>query len=282
MDAACTSLTFSPTGELLATTHVDYLGVFLWMNKTLYTHVSLKPITDSDHVPIMDLPSGTHEAKDVMEVEEDEEEVEEFESAKQIEDLITKSKLASSRWQNLLNIDVIKKRNKPKEPPKTSTAPFFLPTIPSLDIRFDLSNLEKEKEEESASKNQLLTQTVFGKMLRETENLNNFRDVFEKLKNMGPSAIDFEINNLSAVIEHSEILLLQFMKMIKFIFDTKLDFELAQAYLALFLKVHGETIIGNNKLRNYLNELQDGQIGGWKQLQNLLFYNLSVIKELKS
>lgn len=253
------------------------------MNKTLYTHVSLKPITDLQHVPLMDLPSGAREQDKGMEIDDDEEEEPEaFESAQQIENLITKSNLANSRWQNLLNIDLIKKRNKPKEPPKASTAPFFLPTVPSLDIRFDFSDVAKEKEKENSSKISLLTSTVFGKLLNESTVSNNYNVVFEKLKSMGPSSIEFEIKNLSAEIEHSEILLLQFMKMIKFVFDNNVDFELAQAYLALFLKVHGETIMNSRTLKNYLEELKDGQLNGWQRLQDLLFYNLSVIKELKS
>ena len=38
------------------------------------------------------------------------------------------------RWLNLLNLDVIKAKNKPKAPPKKpKAAPFFLPTIPGLE-----------------------------------------------------------------------------------------------------------------------------------------------------
>lgn len=38
-DVACVSLNMSPTGEVLATAHVDYLGVYLWVNRTLYNKV---------------------------------------------------------------------------------------------------------------------------------------------------------------------------------------------------------------------------------------------------
>ena len=45
-----TSLTMSPANDRLATTHVGDLGVYLWVNKTLYGHVPLKPLTQ-DFLP---------------------------------------------------------------------------------------------------------------------------------------------------------------------------------------------------------------------------------------
>ena len=77
-----------------------------------------------------------------MEVEEEEDGDPAFASPEQIaEDLITLANLPSSRWQNLLNLDVIKARNKPKnaQVQKPRDAPFFLPTISGLETKFDLS-----------------------------------------------------------------------------------------------------------------------------------------------
>jgi len=43
-----------------------------------------------------------------------------------------------SKWATLLNLETIKQRNKPKEAPKApERAPFFLPTLPGTDARFD-------------------------------------------------------------------------------------------------------------------------------------------------
>lgn len=47
MERPCTSLSMSPTGDFLATTHVGELGVFLWANRLLYERVFLKPIDKS-------------------------------------------------------------------------------------------------------------------------------------------------------------------------------------------------------------------------------------------
>lgn len=44
VEQPCTSLSMSPTGDYLATTHIGELGVFLWANRLLYERVFLKPI----------------------------------------------------------------------------------------------------------------------------------------------------------------------------------------------------------------------------------------------
>lgn len=56
MDAPPTSIALSPSGDFLCSTHVDDLGIYLWSNRTLYSHVSLRPLP-SDHTPsVMALP----------------------------------------------------------------------------------------------------------------------------------------------------------------------------------------------------------------------------------
>ena len=61
-------------------------------------------------------------------------------------ELVTLTLLPRSRWQTLLNLEVIQQRNKPKEPPKPpEKAPFFLPTLPGVEHRFDLAQVEQEK-----------------------------------------------------------------------------------------------------------------------------------------
>lgn len=63
----------------------------------------------------------------------------EVRGAKENADLILLSDHPVSRWANLLSMDVIRQRNKPREPPnKPQAAPFFLPTIQGLEFKFDL------------------------------------------------------------------------------------------------------------------------------------------------
>ncbi|XP_076239663.1 WD repeat-containing protein 36 [Calliopsis andreniformis] len=279
---ACISLHFSPTGEFLATAHVSNVGIYLWSNRTLYSHISLKAINKNDPIPMIGLPGSVVEIND-SEEEEDTEPEPEYISPEQLDrDLITMSGLANSRWQNLLNIDIVKKRNKPKEPPKApENAPFFLPTIPSLDLKFDFSDVKNaEANKKIITHPDLQNLTFFGKSLLAVED-GEYKDVIEKLKSMSPSSIDFEIQSLSADEKTSNTLLLQFMKMIYQMIEKKRDFELSQAYLSVFLKWHGTTITETESLRNYLSTLQELQLKNWNLLQNILFYNLSVVEALK-
>lgn len=198
-------------------------------------------------------------------------------------DLITMSAVAQSRWQNLLDIDIIKRRNKPQQPPKApETAPFFLPTIPSLQLRFDFSDVKTADKTEtprvrSASQNL----TSFNKSLQSTTMTDNFSEVIEKLKAMKPSDIDFEIQSLSLDESSAELSTLQFMKMLHYMIKRQTDFELSQAYLAVFLKWHGIAISQNETLQDYLRKIQDAQMKNWLTLREKLFYNLSVVQNLK-
>ncbi|XP_063221532.1 WD repeat-containing protein 36 [Bacillus rossius redtenbacheri] len=284
-ESPCTSLSFSPTGSLLATTHVNYLGVYLWFNRTLYSHVSLKPVDPEAEPQLVDLPSSlgkpTSEENHVPVPEEPE-----FTSAQQINKmLITLSTLSTSRWQNLLNLDVIKRRNKPKEPPKApKAAPFFLPTLPSLEMRFDLSDaVQKAGVDESRTfleVNQNLT--VFGKLLSKSAETDNFDPVLEKLMSMGPSAIDLEVSLLAPAAGGSVALMLQFMRLIDHMLDSRRNFELAYSYLGLFLKRHEDTVASEPELRTHASILREQQLSGWQDLQNKMLYNLCVVQALKT
>lgn len=248
----------------------------------MYSHISLKGINKDDPIPTIGLPGSIIEVTDTNEDEFTEPELDYVSPAQLQENLITMSGLAHSRWQNLLNIDIIRKKNKPKEPPKApESAPFFLPTIPSLEVKFDLSGVkDTEVNKKLIIHPELENLTLFAKSLLSIKD-PQFEEVIEKLKNMSPSSIDFEIRSLSADEKTSNTLLLHFMKMIYHMMEKKMDFELAQAYLAVFLKCHGTTITEDETLRNYLDALRKIQTKSWFVLRDKLFYNLSVVQALK-
>ncbi|KAI3362543.1 hypothetical protein L3Q82_012817, partial [Scortum barcoo] len=145
----------SPTGDFLATAHVDSLGVYLWSepitsqdfaanhklssyrtNKSLCGPVGLRPLP-ADYQPAEETLLGV--TADDSEQEVTSEEVDDaYKSAEQLgAELITLSLLPESRWKSLLHLDTIKRRNKPVAPPAApAAAPFFLPTLPGLTPRF--------------------------------------------------------------------------------------------------------------------------------------------------
>ncbi len=117
---APTSICFSPTSEFLATTHVDQLGIYLWSNKSLYSHVPLKQL-DEDYEPeaLILMPntnthmgqndSGLGESMSTGGDEDDLNDYKNYTSPEQIDfELITLSLLPESRWKNLVYLDIIK------------------------------------------------------------------------------------------------------------------------------------------------------------------------------
>ncbi|KAL8697065.1 MAG: hypothetical protein Q9224_002488, partial [Gallowayella concinna] len=144
VESPCTALAFSDTGEYLATAHADSVGISLWNNRTLFTHVPTRMIGDDEIIPVT-LPTTSGErgqgllaaAFDEPEKEsEDEEDLlldqpppppPSIDSLSN--DLVTLSLVPKARWQTLLHLQTIKARNKPTEPPKApEKAPFFLPS----------------------------------------------------------------------------------------------------------------------------------------------------------
>ncbi|XP_057327342.1 WD repeat-containing protein 36-like [Microplitis mediator] len=292
---ACISLHFSPTSEFLVTAHMNNVGIYLWSNRTLYSHVSLKALPSNYSIPLVGLPkiasapNNDSEPENMQVVDEQDDDENKYISPDQLaSNLITMSSLANSRWQNLLNIDIIKKRNKPIEPPKApESAPFFLPTIPSLEVEFDLSDVNKNKDIDNNSKllipNNFSNLTSFGKMLKDTidNDDNDFSKIIERLKVLGPSSIDLQVQSLSSDPTCSVEIMLQFLKMIKHMMMSNRDFELSQSYLGIFLKIHGTAIQNDEKLFKYLSKLSTVQRNSWNLLREKLFYNISVVQYLK-
>lgn len=295
MESACTSLSISPTGDFLATAHVNCLGIFLWANKTLYSHIALRSINPLSTAPYIDLPISmqNNDANDLttdlteLKLEEGEELYVDYKSPLQInEELITMSTLAESRWQNLLNIDIVKKRNKPIAPPKKpKQAPFFLPTVAGLDLQFDTSAISTNGDADNSKllmPENFQNLTKFGVLLRDTIDSGNYQQCVDYILNIGPSMIDFEIKSLHPDGGGSILLMLQFMKMIEFMLNTNLNFELSQTYLGVFLKSHGKIIVEHKILKDYLNDLELAQEKGWKILEEKLLYGLGVVSNLRN
>lgn len=296
MSQPCVSITMSPTGDFLATAHVDFLGVYLWANKSLYEHISLRAVDPNSEPATMELPNMTSfEHKndlvalmDLVKIEdEDEGELinSEYKSPEQIEDgLITMSSQAESKWKNILSLDLIKKRNKPKEPlKKPKQAPFFLPTVAGLDIQFDVDGVAQDDDGSKIIKTTTLTNlTSFGAALKKSDENGDFTNAIDYINNLGPSMIDYEIKSLSPLSGGSVGLMVKFYRMILDMFNRNTCFELAQAYLALSLKVHEELLTENQELIDILGEVEKVQNSSWETIESQLFYGIGVVSNLRN
>ncbi|KAJ3581142.1 hypothetical protein NHX12_017000, partial [Muraenolepis orangiensis] len=240
-ETAAVSVSLSPNGDFLSSSHVDSLGIYLWSNKSVYSLISLCPLP-SDYEPMtVSLPgsSPSHD-EDVQEVGDEEEDKMAsacWESREQLDRrLVTMTSLPESRWRNLFNLDIVKRRNQPQQPPKrAAAAPFFLPTVSGLQPSFQASE-DPENQTKVLALGALAQKTAFGVALETALDDGNYCAPLSLLKTLGPSAVDLELRGLSSDLGPTSQFLLAFLRMVEAMLEERRDFDLAQAYLALFLK----------------------------------------------
>ncbi|XP_068154216.1 WD repeat-containing protein 36 [Drosophila tropicalis] len=299
VERPCISLTMSPNGDFLATAHVNLLGIYLWANKTLFNQISLRSIDPREAAPYVGLPTTVCNAMELedaieeLDINDDDKHHNEgelinatYETPKQLApELITLSGQAASRWQNLLDLELIKKRNKPKAPPKTpKQAPFFLPTVSGLEMRFDVgANVPTSTDGSRVLQTKNLSNlTTFGQLLEETSTSNEFSAVVKHITELGPSMVDFEIKSLHPEAGGTMLAMLQFLKMIEFMFTTNLNFELAQSYLSVYLRSHGLSLTHSTELVQALRSISLAQEEAWERVESKLVYGIGVVAALRN
>lgn len=276
-------VSLSPTGDFLATAHVDSLGVYLWTNKSLCGPVGLRPLP-ADYQPAVEMLPG-------VTVDEPEEEVmseevdEEYISADQLGvELVTLSLLPESRWKSLLHLDNIKRRNKPVAPPAApAAAPFFLPTLPGLTPRFT-SPMATEQETQSKllGWGSLAQRSEFSSGLESALQSGSFDHPVRLLKDCGPAALSVELTNLTSEEGGASSLLLAFIQMIDSMLASGRDFDLAHAYLALFLKLHLRSLSQDSVAMTALLRLSSRLEAGWAELRASFDQSLCLLTYAKS
>lgn len=97
-----------------------------------------------------------------------------------VDEMISLSGLPKSRWQTLLNLEAIKKRNKPKEAPKApEKAPFFLPTLAGPTPKFLNATTSKVEDATMGKASKVVriadmeVLTEFSRLLRECDAQND-------------------------------------------------------------------------------------------------------------
>ncbi|XP_023219770.1 WD repeat-containing protein 36-like [Centruroides sculpturatus] len=295
VSSPCTSLAMSPTGEYLATVHIDDLGIYLWANYTLYSPVILQPLANDYEPLLLKLPTisleDTPRTNNDEELEESSDEeidmnVEEYVSPEQIaEHLVTLSLLPRSRWCNLLNLNYIKQRNKPKEPPSApKNAPFFLPVVSGLEPKFVVEEKTSEENKEQDSKirtAKLQSLSKFGEMVLIAVKKEEYLKVIEEMMKMSTSSIDLEIRSLAPLGGGSIDLLLNFMKAINESLKSKRNFEFIESVLSLFIKVHEKILIAEPILLEYAEILSHTSVQVCCDLQKKINYSLCILNFLR-
>ncbi|BFG14350.1 hypothetical protein CerSpe_006240 [Prunus speciosa] len=293
VDVSITALSLSPNMDVLATAHVDQNGVYLWVNQSMFSGASkVDSYASGKEVVSVKLPSVS--STKGSQNEDFDEPIAENPQSKdalafttrdlQIPDLVTLSLLPKSQWQSLINLDIIKERNKPIEPPKKpERAPFFLPSVPSIsgDILFKPSGSAEEEakgdEVEDTRIKSGLAPSQFVQLLHSSAEMKNFSAFTDYIKSLSPSTLDMELRMLQIVDEDEQEpekrpelfsieLLLDY-----FIHETSCrnNFDFVQAVIKVFLKIHGETIRCQSRLQDKARKLLDIQSKTWQKVENL-------------
>ena len=175
-------------------------------------------------------------------------------------DVTTLSLVPRSRWQTLLHLDVIRERNKPKEAPKApEKAPFFLPALVQAKkedpdarrvgvIPMPLAESEFNADASAPSQSRLSKfdaaaagrTSQFTLLLHAGSKTGGYADFIEHFKTLPPAAADIEIRSLQLTAPYDE--LVAFVNALTARLDTKRDYEVVQAWMAVFLRCHGEVI----------------------------------------
>lgn len=310
MDVAITALSLSPNMDVLATTHVDQNGVYLWVNQAMFSGgISIDAFASGKEVVHVNLPLvSSNEGSNDMDVDETTTHSSPSKSIaskafsdQRIPDLVTLSLLPKTQWQSLINLDMIKIRNKPIEPPKKpEKVPFFLTTAPSLsgDIIFKSSAVtnedgadEKANEDNNASiiksgsrkKTSSLPPSEFLQRLQSSADAKNFSAFTEYVKGLSPSSLDMELRMLQIIdddvdddddhenrVKRPELLSIELL-LDFFIHEVsqRTNFEFIQALIRVFLKIHGETIRRRPDLREKAWTLLEAQSEVWQKVDKL-------------
>ncbi|CAH9085598.1 unnamed protein product [Cuscuta epithymum] len=297
VDIAITALSLSPNMDVLATTHADQNGVYLWVNQAMFSGASsFESYGSGKEVVRVKMPSISsveeacqdNDGKDtVIKTQEKFLDSSHFvTSDQQIPDLVTLSLLPKSQWQSLINLDIIKERNKPIEPPKKpEKAPFFLPSIPSFsgEILFKPNEeVAKEKvsqdgEQEEVRRQPNLPVSQFLHVLQSSAESQNFSAFTNYIKSLSPSMLDMEMRVLQLIDDEEDVVMerqeLYFIELLLDYFIHEIscmsNFEFIQALIRLFLKIHGEVIRCKPQLREKAQKLLEIQSSVWRRVDKL-------------
>ncbi|KAJ6021676.1 hypothetical protein N7540_007180 [Penicillium herquei] len=307
----CVSLAMSSTGEFLATAHAGSIGISLWSNRSLFMPVSTKNL-DEDLIEDVGVPTTSGESgaglveAAFMEIEDSDETDGPVLMNEQLQkDMVTLSLVPKSKWQALVHLDSIKERNRPKEAPKApEKAPFFLPSMLQPQSAQDSAANTLAAENGSLTQNMAaersrLSKTSTGisgfdsttsRHLLSGHESGDFDPLVEHLKTLSPALADLEIRSLDPRARHGFSELSAFVNALTIRLKLRRDFELVNAWMAVFLKIHADTVAlcshqdesENRLLRDALTSWAHEQQQEGKRLAELVGYCRGVVGFLRS
>lgn len=246
--------------------------------------------------------AGLIEAAFVEPTEEDETDGPVLTTDQLSKDMMTLSLVPKSRWQALVHLDTIRvrnipcrdidpqltifqERNRPKEAPKApEKAPFFLPSLldksgpdsaqTGSELDSDIGSLAKSAEAERLRIAKVQNgqdpgsiQSTFTRTLASGHQSGNFDSFVDHLKSLSPAKADLEIRSLDPRVRDGHSELSDFVTALTCRLKSKRDFELVNAWMAVFLKIHADTVGLSSHRDEPEYRLLQGALASWAQEQ---------------
>lgn len=298
-----TSVKFSPIGDFLATTHVSSNGISLWTNRAQFHPVSTRQVEEEEFSTAL-LPNVSGEGgASLIEGALEKPELDDFDinqiyrSMDQINnDLLTLHVGDRNKYTNILHLDIIKKRNKPKEAPKKpEQAPFFLSLSGEVvgdravvaengtrkETNGNASSAEESRLRALKENGEHNFESEFTKLLRIGSETQDYSKFIEFLVKAAPSLIDLEIRSLNSFPPLNEMT--NFVNALNEAMLSNSDYDVLQAIFGLFLKHHSDVIYANPNEEELHQALEKwGQINQAKgdKLDELVKYCSGVVNFL--
>ncbi|CAK9029783.1 WD repeat-containing protein 36 (T-cell activation WD repeat-containing protein) (TA-WDRP), partial [Durusdinium trenchii] len=275
-------LCFSPSGAFLVTSHAKNNAIQVWANKFLFDPSLSAPLLR----PEPEAPINVEEPGAPDEEEEEPEEDEEGDSMPNMctsttpldPSLLTLSDVPPAKVLATLHLDLVKERNKLKEPPKPlPNAPFFLPTAhEGVTPRFaaplgDEENEAPEPEttgrrpslfEELTEEKDKMASLPFQSFLRK----GLYDKALEFLKCQTPSGVHLALEQIGPMAGGGEQELEAGLQFFLHHVTSSHFADEVQAYLSLFLMAHGEEIASSKELQDLCGNLATVQEKMWSSL----------------
>jgi U3 small nucleolar RNA-associated protein 21 len=213
--------------------------------------------------------------------------------------IVTLSDVPRTHWETLAQLDVIKQRNKPLEAPKApEAAPFFLPTLPGLQPKFIVDAPDEQPIDSNASRlldlGKLRPRSEFMDLLLKATGEADYDRLVVVLGSLSPSKVDFEIRVLRGAPPSGEAALRSavfgrddgaetpcehcaFLRFMSAQLTTGRDFEVCQAWLALFLKIHSAELATNAPALALVRDIERAHGQLWARVEQLYFKSLCLI-----
>ena len=290
----CTNVAFSSTGEFLATAHAGQIGINIWNNKSLFMHISSRQINEEKEIINLTDTADFQAASQLSIMDEQAElddqiaQIDDNASINQLDaSLLTLSLLPQSRWQTLLNLETVRQRNKPIQPPqKPKAAPFFLGSALTNGITSKSTATvepvptpaiaEVEKSRISRLSSLQPVHSVISTHLDTFAAEKGTDDLVSYLSGLSPSAAELEIRSLTMQEMPG------FIRALTLHLRHRRDFELVNTWMAVFLKLHGEFVSGIDDVRIAVLDFQKAMNMEEARLSQSVGWARGVVEFLRS